>query len=176
MSVRHGVGISIIDRDNAAHISLTTPRTDFSFAGTPRWSFSRTSRASKGDRSPSFRWRLRICRGSPPRALRGLIFRTLGDGIDIFFWNLSGQSPARRWRGWIATQIRRKSAVYGFFLRGSSNSTKNAIPDAQKVAFRVQDTKRGAERAMRRLILFTLRVGEVIALKTVHVCGSLFAN
>ena len=85
MSVRHGVGISIIDRDNAAHISLTTPRTDFSFAGTPRWIFSRTSQASKGDRSPSFRWRLRICRGAPPRALRGLIFRTLGDGIDIFF-------------------------------------------------------------------------------------------
>ena len=84
MSVRHGVGISIIDRDNAAHISLTTPRTDFSFAGTPRWIFSRTSQASKGDRSPSFRWRLRICRGAPPRALRGLIFRTLGDGIDFF--------------------------------------------------------------------------------------------
>ena len=29
---------------------------------------------------------------------------------------------------------------------------------------------------MRRLILFTLRVGEVIALKTAHVCGSLFAK
>ena len=95
MSVRHGVGISIIDRDNAAHISLTTPRTDFSFAGTPRWIFSRTSQASKGDRSPSFRWRLRICRGAPPRALRGLIFRTLGDGIAFF----SGMGPVNRQRG-----------------------------------------------------------------------------
>lgn len=95
MSVRHGVGISIIDRDNAAHISLTTPRTDFSFAGTPRWIFSRTSQASKGDRSPSFRWRLRICRGAPPRALRGLIFRTLGDGFAIFLeWVRSIASAA----------------------------------------------------------------------------------
>ena len=120
LSVRHGVGISMIDRDNAAHISFPTPRTDLSFAGTPRGILARTSWASKGDRSPSFCWRRRRFRGAAPGALRGQIFRTLADGIDIIFWKGSGEPRARRWRGWNATRIRRKSLHIDFFKRGSS--------------------------------------------------------
>ena len=126
LSVRHGVGISMIDRDNAAHISFPTPRTDLSFAGTPRGILARTSWASKGDRSPSFCWRRRRFRGAAPGALRGQIFRTLADGIDIIFWKGSGEPRARRWRGWNATRIRRKSPLIDFFKRGSSNFLKNA--------------------------------------------------
>ena len=46
----------------------------------------------------------------------------------------------------------------------------------RKVNFGSGGGERGAKPGMRRRILFTLHVGEVIALKTAHVWDSSFAN